>query len=381
MKICFFPHFSFSNRDGATLSMYNIIDVLTSRGHQVVVVLPNENNLEERLGHKEIKFIHVPMYSMRMTIDRLNAASRAKFLLKYLHNQRCVSKIVSLLKDEKIDVVHINGLDSSVGAKVARKLGVPVVWHVRQFMEDDLGKKLFREKETYDLARRAEAVVGISKDVAAKFEKVFGRPVRLVYNGIPRAKYELRDHEILREKPVKLLLAGRISLQKGQMVAVRAVELLKNEGEVDCRLTLIGQGETKEYLAGVESYIRDHGLSEHVTVLGHSDDLLSLRGEHDIGLTCSQKEAFGRVTVENMMAGMLAIGAASGGTPEIITDGTDGYLYKVDDPEDLARVIKKAVKDPETSRAVAKRGYQRSLDVFSIERVVDEVESIYREVV
>ena len=381
MKICFFPHYSFSNRDGATLSMYNIIDELLRRGVEVVVVLPNKNHLEERLQDTRIDFVHVPMFSMRMTMDKLTPASRIKFGVKYVYNQSCVNKIAKILKNKNVDCIHINGLDSSVGAKVAQKLNIPYVWHIRAFIEEDLGKKLCGQKETYKLAAKSDAVIGISKDIQKKFETVFSRPVTVVYNGIPREKYDIPDHRILENEEIRLLLAGRISEQKGQMIAIKAVEILKKEGRHACHLTLVGQGETREYLASVNDYISGHGLQDVVTVMDHTDDLLQLRGANDIGLTCSQREAFGRVTVENMMAGMLAIGADSGGTPEIITDGVDGLLYKVDDENSLADMIRKAAEDRPAAKAIAAKGYETSIDRFSIERVVDEVTSLYSKVI
>ena len=380
MKICFFPHYSFSNRDGATLSMYNIIDELLNRGVEVVVVLPNKNHLEERLKDKRIKFYYVPMYSMRMEIDSLTIASRVKFGIKYIHNQLCINKIVGMLKNENIDCIHINGFDSSVGAKVAKKLSIPYIWHIRQFLGEDLGKRLYRQTETYRLAEEADVVIGISRDVKDKFEKELHRPVIVVYNGIPQGRYEISDHEIFSSDDIHMLLAGRISVQKGQMVAIKAVERLLNDSVTNVYLTLIGQGETKEYLQKVHNYIRIHGLEEHITVLNHSDDLLDLRARHDIGLTCSQKEAFGRVTVENMMAGMLVIGANSGGTPEIITDGVNGLLYESDNYENLAKVIKQVCGNLSKFRDIAKCGYDAAMKEFSIQRVVDEIIEIYRKI-
>ena len=381
MKICFFPHYSFSNRDGATLSMYNIIDELLDRGFEVVVVLPNQYHLEDRLRDGRIDFVYVPMYGMRMALRKLTVASRVRFETKYLHNQSCVGKIASLLKDKGIDCIHINGLDSSVGAKVAKRLGIPYVWHIRAFIEEDLGKTLCHQKETYRLAGEADAVIGISEDIRKKFERDFGRPVKVVYNGIPQERYDIPGHVILTEPTVRLLLAGRISVQKGQMVAVKAVELLRDRGFNNVVLTLVGQGETKEYLQYVSDYIRERQLDRWVQVTAHTDDLLEIRRRHDIGLTCSQREAFGRVTVENMMAGLLVIGANSGGTPEIITDGEDGFLFAPDDPESLADVIERAVSDVDAARKIAEKGYARSLEKYSIRRVADEVVGIYQSVI
>ena len=60
MKVCFFAHYSITNSDGATLSMYNIIDEMLSREIEVVVVLANTRNLEDRIAEGKIKFIVTP---------------------------------------------------------------------------------------------------------------------------------------------------------------------------------------------------------------------------------------------------------------------------------------------------------------------------------
>ena len=50
MKVCFFAHCSITNSDGATLSMYNIIDEMPRRGIEVFVVLSNKMYLEGRIA-------------------------------------------------------------------------------------------------------------------------------------------------------------------------------------------------------------------------------------------------------------------------------------------------------------------------------------------
>ena len=68
MKVCFFAHYSFTNSDGATLSMYNIIDEMMRRGIEVVVVLANTRNLEDRIAEGRLKFIIAPLSGMRMDL-------------------------------------------------------------------------------------------------------------------------------------------------------------------------------------------------------------------------------------------------------------------------------------------------------------------------
>lgn len=380
MKVCFFAHYSFTNQDGATLSMYNIIEEMIKRGMEVSVVLSNTKNISNELLNSKVKFIKIPLYGMRMDIKVKNILTKPKFFIKSLRNKLSKRQIIQHLKADKPDVIHINGLDSGIGAEIAQKLNIPYVWHIRQFMEADLGKKLFCEKHVYKLVSQADSVIAISKDVKNKFEPIINRSIKVIYNGIPQEKYDIQDHKILAEDNVHCLLAGRISSQKGQITAIKAIEILIKKGIDNIYLTIIGQGETKEYVNKIMNYIDTHGLKQHISVMEHSDNLLELRRQHDIGLTCSKREAFGRVTIENMMAGMLAIGANSGGTPEIITDCENGYLYEVNDSKALANVIFKAISNKNQSQIIAQNGHSYSIDFFSIKRVVNEIIKVYENI-
>ena len=380
MKICFFAHYSITNSDGATLSMYNIIDEMLRREIEVVVVLANTRSLEGRIAEGKIKFIVAPLYGMRMDLNKKTPMTQVKFFVKSICNSIQKRKIEKVLKSENIDIIHINGLDSSIGAEIAQKLKIPYVWHIRQFMEADLGKKLFRERSIYRLVSRASSVIAISKDVQTKFEPLLGRKMDLVYNGVPVEKYKLEDMPRFETPITRILLAGRISIQKGQMDAIKAVELLIQRGIDNVLLTLVGQGETKEYLEYVKSYVKKHGLEQRVCILEHLDDLRELRRQCDIGLTCSKKEAFGRVTVENMLAKMLVIGANTGGTMEIINDGYNGLLYEEGSPESLAERIEYVMLHKDNVQQMIEQGFACAIEDYSINRVVMQILTLYKSI-
>ena len=380
MKICFFAHYSITNSDGATLSMYNIIDEMLRRRIEVAVVLANTRNLENKIAEGKIKFIVAPLYGMRMDLNRKTPMTQMKFFVKSICNSIHKRKIEKVLKSENIDIIHINGLDSGIGAEIAQKLKIPYVWHIRQFMEADLGKNLFRERSIYRVVSRASSVIATSKDVQTKFEPLLGRKMDLVYNGVPVEKYKLEDIPRFETPITRILLAGRISIQKGQMDAIKAVELLIQRGIDNVLLTLVGQGETKEYLEYVKSYVKKHGLEQRVCILEHLDDLRELRRQCDIGLTCSKKEAFGRVTVENMLAKMLVIGANTGGTMEIINDGYNGLLYEEGSPESLAERIEYVMLHKDNVQQMIEQGFACAIEDYSINRVVMQILTLYKSI-
>ncbi|EFD3747848.1 glycosyltransferase family 4 protein, partial [Escherichia coli] len=70
-------------------------------------------------------------------------------------------------------------------------------------------------------------------------------------------------------------------------------------------------------------------------------DLDQIRLDNDVCLIPSLSEAFGRVTIESMAAGMIVVASDSGASKEIINDGINGFLFSSGSVSDLTSVLKK----------------------------------------
>jgi len=90
---------------------------------------------------------------------------------------------------------------------------------------------------------------------------------------------------------------------------------------------------------------------------------------------CSQNEAFGRVTVEAMRAGLPVCGTDSGGTPEIIEPGIAGLLSPAGDAHALAANLMTLESDEDLRRRLAD-GALESAQRFQRERHDDELTSM-----
>lgn len=377
MKICFFSHGSGTNQDGATLSMLNIMEELANRGHQVIGIMAKDVNLQSMKQIRNVKFYFIPSYDMRLDLSMVGPKIELKYFIKNKLNWFIMKKTMKMIRNEGIDIIHINGINNGIGAIIAKKLGIPYVWHIRQLMQEDLHQRLYNKRQVWPLIESANVVIAISKVVKDKFQNEFQRDIKVIYNGIPVENYQIRDHEIFNNKIIRLILPGRIVKGKGQLDAVKAINYLVQEGITDIKLILVGHKQGN-YSDIVQSFIKDNNLSNYVELREHVSDLREIRKTCDIGLTCSVKEAFGRVTVENQMAGLLVIGADSGGTLELIKHGTTGLLYQQGNYENLAEQIKYAFFNKKIVKQIAYNGYKNSIEKFSIKRVVDQVEEVYR---
>lgn len=376
MKVCFFPHYSKTYQNGATLSLLNIANELVEKGIEVIIIQPNKN-LIYPIDNEKIKCISVPAYSMRAPVNYHGLISSFKGMIKTLYNWYSMKKVLSILKKEKPDIIHINGLDSGIGAQVALKLDIPFVWHIRQLLAEDLGMRVRNEKHIYKLLQKADSVIAISDTVKSKFETLLNKDLKLIPNGIPLENYKIEENVRFSNQVVNLLLAGRIIRQKGQFDAVKAIDYLVKTGVKNIHLTIAGNSEDIEYVEKIKKYIYNQGLHDYIEIIEHVDNLKKIREKCDIGLVCSKKEAFGRVTIETMVSRMLVIGANTGGTIEIIEDNVTGLLYQEGDYLSLARKIKFAIENKQDMASIIEKGYETALENYSISSVVNQIVELY----
>ena len=90
--------------------------------------------------------------------------------------------------------------------------------------------------------------------------------------------------------------------------------------------------------------IQKNNLSDKVEMLGYVNDPYAIHQKADAVLMCSKSEGMGRVTLEAMIFGNPVIGFNGGGTPELIEDGVDGFIYHTDENE-LAQKMEQLVND------------------------------------
>jgi glycosyltransferase involved in cell wall biosynthesis len=208
-------------------------------------------------------------------------------------------------------------------------------------------------------------VITCSQAVAAKLERfVDAAKVHVVYNAV------VSDEEPVRargdNRPVRLLTLGRLHPRKGQEDAVRATALLTDRG-VDVELSLVGGGDG-DYRARLDRLARSSAARGRVTFHEFTEEPARHLSRCDVFLMTSRSEAFGRVTVEAMRAGRPVVAAGAAGTLELIRDGWNGLLYRVGDPEDLARQLRRLIEDQALAVRLAACGQDWARRTFSLER-------------
>jgi glycosyltransferase involved in cell wall biosynthesis len=255
------------------------------------------------------------------------------------------------------------------------------VWHLHELGYEDHGLTFdFGPKISYKVINSASACLAVSEITAETFAKHIDRSkIRVIYQSVYRQPYWPDPNRPqpgegavpARRHKVRCVIVGRISEGKRQEDAVVAMADLKALG-VDAELLIIGRS-NPGYTEKLQALMRTHNVEDRVTIVGTVPDRMPFVQSADVVLMCSRCEAFGRVTVEGMLAGKPVVAANTGANPEIIREGFNGLMYKFGDTKDLADKIRYLDENPALAREIGKNGLTWSQSYYSKERYANEL--------
>jgi glycosyltransferase involved in cell wall biosynthesis len=184
------------------------------------------------------------------------------------------------------------------------------------------------------------------------------------------------------EDQTVILLPGRLTRWKGQLVLIAALEQLARAGTLsNVKAVLAGDAQERQaYAAELHAAIARADLSSTVAVVGHVPDMPAAYVASDIVVSAStDPEAFGRVAAEAGAMGRPVIATDHGGARETVLDGRSGLLVLPGDPARLAAAIRTlmAMSDEERRR-MGECGRAHVRENFSLERMCADTIALYR---
>lgn len=284
------------------------------------------------------------------------------------------------LRRGRYDLVHTHLIHADLYGSVAAKLaGVPLVVSTRH--NDDR----FREHPFFVLLNHLVAplyrrVIVISQALGSYTARLEGvDPARIVpiYYGLPfseppgpcgiRREFGLPD-----DAPI-IGVVGRLTEQKGHRTLLQTFARLCG-GYPDARLFVVGDGELRPAL---QALAQELDVAGRVIFTGYRDDAAGLMADFDLLAVPSLWEGFGLVLLEAMNAARPVVASRVSAIPEIVSDGETGLLVPPGDAEALASALRRLLDDPALAAEMGRRGRERLHTRFGVERMVDETERVY----
>jgi len=174
-----------------------------------------------------------------------------------------------------------------------------------------------------------------------------------------------------------LLYAGNLTPPKRVDTIIRAMERVVREFP-NCRLDIVGDGHLRpqlEVLAarlGITGHIRFLGALPHERVLG------MMQGA-DLFVHCSEHEGLPVAIMEAMCAGLAVVASPVGGVPELVDEGTTGFMAAPDDVGGYAEKILLLLKNDPLRFRLGASGNAFVEKQLSKHQVVSKLKSVYSE--
>jgi glycosyltransferase involved in cell wall biosynthesis len=343
---------------GGERHLADLANALASRGHEVFAALSPASPLSSQLFSLPSRnIIELPMR------NSLNVAT--------------AMKLSRFVRAHSIDIVH---------AHVARDYLLATLTTDRSESRLVLTRHvLFPLRRIHRLTlRRTSRVIAVSQAVADSLlaQRVF-EPAKIVtiHNGIDVDRFATAKVEPARNDHPRVGMIGHIAPIKGQEDFVRAA-VIASQYRDDIEFVIAGEDKTDshENRRALEKLISELMMDERIRLLGWTNDVVSFLSTLDVYVSPARSEPFGLSIVEAMAAGVPVVATASEGAREIVDDNETGRLVPIGESEVIAATVLDLLEDESERKRLAENARVAAGERFSLERMVEQTEQVYREV-
>ena len=360
---------------GAERSTIDIAKALNAAGFRALVASSG--------GRMEEELYAVGGELIRMELD-------TKQPLKLLANARALTKLV---RRENVAIVHARSRAPAWSAFIAaRRTGVRFVTTYHGIYNAGTALKRWYNS----VMVRGDAVIANSQWTAEHILSAYPAPPRqlvVIPRGIDLKLFDpatihgseviaLRSRWGARLGDRVLLLPGRLTRWKGQLVLIEALARLQREDQLNkVRAVIAGDAQARDgYVGEIEAALDRSGLRPAVMMAGHIGAMPQAYAAADIVISAStDPEAFGRVPPEASAMGRVVIATDHGGARETVLPGETGLLTPPGDAGALAAAIKDLLGRPNDElHAMAEKGRAHVVANYSLEQMQQETLDLYR---
>ena len=308
------------------------------------------------------------------------------------------SELETLIRDEKIELVYANTVQTWHGIHAARNMRIPSIWNIH---ESEPLQTYFQD---------------LPSDLIAKKLESFGYPYRVIFGSLStqlgwselETKYNfmwlhnvikteeiseerklwdrisVRDSLGINSEEVALLCLGTVCERKGQQDILEALNKLSEDVRNKIKVFIVGISD----IPGTESYINQlqktldafsPEMKTRVKLLPSTPQIFRYYVAADIFLCTSRIECFPRVTQLAMAHGLPIITTPVFGLSEQIWNGVNGSFYDPGDVRTLAREIEKLIRNEKIRNEMAQKSQLVLSSMPSFDEMIDEMGQIILE--
>ncbi len=298
------------------------------------------------------------------------------------------SKIVEVARCAGLDIVHVHyAMPHAISAYLAKQMlsssDLPFITTLHGTDITLVGS----DKQFYDATKfsieESDGVTAVSNSLKQETQSIFEtkKDIHTIHNFIDTKQFYRAENPVLRQRYAQPDESILIHISN-----FRAVKRIEDICEIfaivnqkkPSKLLLVGDGPE---IIKAQEFASKNSLRDRIVFLGKQERVTELLSISDLFLLPSSKESFGLVALEAMACEVPVIAAKTGGIPEVVNDGSSGFLSPVGDVENMATNALMLLENDSLHRRFREAARERAITTFSSEKILPVYESFYREII
>ena len=308
-----------------------------------------------------------------------------------LHKQKgidlaVVSKLRRIFKEQEVDLVHAHLWGGNFWGRIAaHKEHIPVVVTEHNVDVWKTPIHFFLDRMLY---RKADKFLCVSDSVRQFYSghlHVRKECLNVLYNGIETdenvipsgAGLQLKSEFNIGENTFVFSIIGRLVPQKGHSFFLDVFKRIAAR-HPDVKVLIIGDGPLKQALT---EQIIQNGLKDKVVLTGLRKDVPAILSITDAVVLPSFREGLPMTLLEGMVREKVVVASAVGGTPELVTDGVDGFLFEAGNAGQLEEKLNFVLSGGENLSNIRAAARRKVCEQFSLSNMIRQHEAVYQEMI
>ena len=364
MRIALVSEFYYPHLGGMTEHVHNLAARLREWGHEAVIVTSRvAGDNRERRGVRYIG--RSRRIYMNGSFARLTTGMRLS------------ARMAKLLRDERIDIVHVHGGLAGtlpiLAPRVASRLGIPSVATFHSWFPKSVAYRTLKRPLQRDLDLLS-ARIAVSEPVVWALSRYFRADWEVIPNGVDVEVFQPRARRLSVSNHPRLLFLGRLDPRNGLDTILAAMPRIL-ERHPAAELVVVGDGPLRSmYLRKAEP------LGRAVRFVGQVlEERTAYYSHADIYVCPTERASFGITLLEAMACGTPMLVSDIIGFRELVNGGQEARLVPPAEPDAWADAVSDLLDDPRSRLRMAQAGREKAA-LFSWDRVAQQVLEVYERV-
>ena len=295
------------------------------------------------------------------------------------------SKMAEVIKREKLDILHVHyAIPHAICAILAKQMAGTDVKIVTTLHGTDITVLGYDPALTDAIKfgiEKSDVVTAVSQSLAEQTVELIApdQDIQVIHNFIDERIYKKVDADNLKTaygiKPEEKVVIHVSNLRPVKRVRDVVKAFSKISSEIPAKLLVVGDGPERSRLCKL---VKELDIEDQVLFLGRQDQLEKLYSISDLMFLLSEKESFGLVALEAMACGVPCIATNTGGIPEVVEDGYNGFLCDIGDLDAVAEKASLLLGNEALLQRFSENATATPNDRFQSDMIVAQYEDVYK---